>query len=76
MFVFFLFTTFTQKNDGEWHFICATWTSLNGKYEIYIDGHLRDSGNDLSTDMLIEANGTVIVGQEQVGWYQSCALLG
>lgn len=52
-------------NDGEWHFICCTWSS-NGKFDIYIDGSLRDSGNNLSTNMLIEANGTVIVGQEQV----------
>lgn len=50
--------------------------SLNGKYEIYIDGHLRDSGNDLSADMLIEANGTVIVGQEQVSWCHSFVLSG
>lgn len=53
-------------NDGHWHFICATWTSLNGKYEIYIDGSLRDVGNNLSANVLIEANGTVVVGQEQV----------
>lgn len=53
-------------NDGEWHFICATWASLNGNYTIYIDGILRDAGNGLSTNLLIEANGTIIVGQEQV----------
>lgn len=53
-------------NDGEWHFICTTWSSLNGKYDIYIDGILRDSGNSLSTNLSIEANGTIIVGQEQV----------
>lgn len=53
-------------NDGDWHFICCTWTSLNGKYEIYIDGSLRDTGNNLSADLLVEANGTVVVGQEQV----------
>lgn len=54
-------------NDGEWHFICASWTSLGGKYEIYIDGILRDSGSNLSEDTIIEANGTIVVGQEQVG---------
>lgn len=53
-------------NDGEWHFICATWTSLNGKYDIFIDGSLRDTGNNLSTNLVIEANGTVVIGQEQV----------
>lgn len=53
-------------NDGEWHFICATWASSNGRYDIYIDGVLRDAGNGLSTNLSIEANGTIIVGQEQV----------
>lgn len=53
-------------NDGEWHFICVMWTSLNGKYAIFIDGSLRDSGENLSAGLLIEGNGTVIVGQEQV----------
>lgn len=53
-------------NDGEWHFICTAWSSLNGKYDIYIDGILRDSGNNLSSNLLVEANGTIIVGQEQV----------
>lgn len=53
-------------NDGEWHFICTTWSSWTGKYDIYIDGVLRDSGDNLSTHLSIEANGTIIVGQEQV----------
>lgn len=56
-------------NDGEWHFICTTWSSLNGKYDIYIDGILRDFGFNLSTNLSIEANGTIIVGQEQVGGF-------
>lgn len=56
-------------NDGEWHFICTTWSSLNGKFDIYIDGILRDAGTNLSTNLLIEANGTIIVGQEQVSGF-------
>lgn len=52
-------------NDGDWHFICVTWTSYIGRYEIFIDGVLRDAGLDLSAGMLIEGNGTIIVGQEQ-----------
>lgn len=53
-------------NDGEWHFICVTWMSANGKYDIYIDGTLRDAGTNLSTNSFIEANGTIVIGQEQV----------
>lgn len=60
------FITDITLNDGEWHFICVTWISENGKFEIYIDGNLHDSGTNLSAGMPIEANGTIIVGQEQV----------
>lgn len=60
-------------NDGEWHFICAAWASSNGMYDIYVDGVLRDSGNSLSTNLSIEANGTIIVGQEQVSVFTSHA---
>lgn len=60
------FITDITLNDGEWHFICVTWISENGKFEIYIDGNLNESGTNLSAGMSIEANGTIIVGQEQV----------
>lgn len=53
-------------NDGEWHFVCVNWQSERGKYEIFIDGHLSDSGWSLSAGDVIEANGTLIIGQEQV----------
>lgn len=52
-------------NDGEWHFICVTWISREGRYEIYVDGTLKHSGKNLSPGDLIEANGTIIIGQEQ-----------
>lgn len=52
-------------NDGEWHFICAIWASMRGQYKIYIDGILRESGTNLNEGALIEANGTIVIGQEQ-----------
>lgn len=55
-----------QINDGRWHFICLSWSSEGGVYEIYVDGELRDTGFNLSPGALIEANGTLIIGQEQV----------
>lgn len=53
-------------NDGEWHFVCVNWQSVGGSYEIFIDGRLSDSGTNLSAGEVIEANGTLIIGQEQV----------
>lgn len=49
-----------------WHFVCITWMSDNGFYEIYVDGTLRNTGYNLSTNSLIQSNGTLILGQEQV----------
>lgn len=60
-----------QINDGLWHFICLSWSSEGGVYEIYVDGEMRDTGFNLSPGTLIEANGTLIVGQEQVNGGQS-----
>lgn len=53
-------------NDGMWHFICVAWTSNEGFYEVYLDGGLYQTGFNLSTGSVIEANGTLIIGQEQV----------
>lgn len=58
-------------NDGEWHFICVNWRSERGQYEIFIDGRLSDSGVNLSPGDVIGANGTLIVGQEQVRYLKS-----
>lgn len=53
-------------NDGLWHFLCVAWMSDRGFYEIYVDGVLQHTGFDLGADNLIEPNGTLIIGQEQV----------
>lgn len=44
-------------NDGQWHFVCVTWKSLNGTWAIYLDGNLADSGTGLAPNTTIE------------GWY-------
>lgn len=53
-------------NDGFWHFVCVTWRTENGYYEIYLDGQIVTSGVDLNTGGEIEGNGILIIGQEQV----------
>ncbi|XP_076273096.1 sushi, von Willebrand factor type A, EGF and pentraxin domain-containing protein 1-like isoform X1 [Rhynchophorus ferrugineus] len=52
-------------NDGNWHHICASWKSLEGKYYIYVDGNLMTSGTDLAANTKIEGHGYLVVGQEQ-----------
>nr|XP_031840166.1 sushi, von Willebrand factor type A, EGF and pentraxin domain-containing protein 1-like isoform X1 [Nomia melanderi] len=54
-----------KVNDGHWHFVCITWESENGGWNIYIDGFLRDSGSRLAKKTAIQGNGTLVIGQEQ-----------
>lgn len=59
-------------NDGLWHFICFAWMSDAGFYEVYVDGVLHQTGFNFSTNHLIEGNGTLIIGQEQVSYISRC----
>lgn len=45
-----------KVNDGHWHFVCITWESENGGWNIYIDGLLRDSGSRLAKKTFIQGN--------------------
>lgn len=53
-------------NDGLWHFVCASWMSKSGFFEIYLDGILQHTGYNLSSGLVVENDGTFIIGQEQV----------
>uniref|UniRef100_A0A1B0CMR2 Sushi, von Willebrand factor type A, EGF and pentraxin domain-containing protein 1 n=2 Tax=Lutzomyia longipalpis TaxID=7200 RepID=A0A1B0CMR2_LUTLO len=52
-------------NDGHWHFICATWMSKEGSYQMYSDGILQHHGYNLSSSNAVENGGILILGQEQ-----------
>ncbi|XP_030767169.1 sushi, von Willebrand factor type A, EGF and pentraxin domain-containing protein 1-like [Sitophilus oryzae] len=52
-------------NDGYWHHICAAWQSVNGEYQIFVDGSLINSGRNLASGSKIEGNGYLVIGQEQ-----------
>ena len=41
--------TDVATNDGYWHHVVITWSSIRGNWKIYVDGLLNDSGFDLST---------------------------
>lgn len=42
-----------------------TWQSIDGRWRIYADGELRDSGAGFAVGSAVEPNGTIILGQEQ-----------
>ncbi|KAF2886660.1 hypothetical protein ILUMI_19512, partial [Ignelater luminosus] len=52
-------------NDGRWHFFCVTWQSMNGTYNIYVDGKRVQNGTGLASGTMIEGEGKMIIGQEQ-----------
>nr|XP_023016002.1 sushi, von Willebrand factor type A, EGF and pentraxin domain-containing protein 1-like [Leptinotarsa decemlineata] len=52
-------------NDGHWHHVCANWRSMDGSYEVFVDGVLTKNGSGLSTGVHIQGYGNMIIGQEQ-----------
>ncbi|XP_044001596.1 sushi, von Willebrand factor type A, EGF and pentraxin domain-containing protein 1-like [Aphidius gifuensis] len=52
-------------NNGQWYFLCVTWESSRGTWFIYVNGIIRESGIDFLKDQKIQANGSIVIGQEQ-----------
>ncbi|EFN68310.1 Sushi, von Willebrand factor type A, EGF and pentraxin domain-containing protein 1 [Camponotus floridanus] len=69
-----------KVNDGYWHFLCVTWENGYGSWRVFVDGVLKDSGTRLSQGVVIQANGSLVIGQEQDylggGFSESEAFLG
>ncbi|XP_053677965.1 sushi, von Willebrand factor type A, EGF and pentraxin domain-containing protein 1-like [Anopheles nili] len=57
--------TNVSLNDGEWHFMCLSWSSAGGQYKLYLDGKLSFSGQNLSQGVPIKPGGLFVFGQEQ-----------
>jgi hypothetical protein len=51
--------------DDIWHFICVSWSSNEGLFEIFLDGELNTEGYNLSAGNPVPGNGVFIIGQEQ-----------
>ncbi|XP_053321831.1 sushi, von Willebrand factor type A, EGF and pentraxin domain-containing protein 1 [Spea bombifrons] len=52
-------------NDGKWHHIAVSWTSMDGSWKVYIDGSLSDGGKGLSVGSSIPGGGALVLAQEQ-----------
>ncbi|XP_035901734.1 sushi, von Willebrand factor type A, EGF and pentraxin domain-containing protein 1-like [Anopheles stephensi] len=57
--------TNVSLNDGDWHFVCVSWTSDGGRYTLYLDGELSAQGSNLSDGVPIQHGGLYVFGQEQ-----------
>lgn len=47
-------TTDVVANDGKWHHILFTWSSIRGAWKIYIDGVSFDTGYWLANGQTIK----------------------
>ncbi|XP_077862517.1 uncharacterized protein LOC144344465 [Saccoglossus kowalevskii] len=52
-------------NDNDWHYVCVTWSSSGGLWNIYDDGALAASGSGLQSGNAIRGGGVMTLGQEQ-----------
>ncbi|CAH1105370.1 unnamed protein product [Psylliodes chrysocephalus] len=57
--------TDVHLNDGLWHHVCVTWSSLNGSYKIFVDAKLTKFGFNLAPESQIQGMGSLILGQDQ-----------
>lgn len=47
------------------HHISVTWENTKGDWQLFVDGQLVDSGEDLMKGHVIPHGGTAVVGQDQ-----------
>ena len=52
-------------NDGHWHHICITWTNVNGKSLVFVDGVLKFTELGYKVDVTIPGGGIMRIGQQQ-----------
>lgn len=51
--------------DSQWHHICVIWTSIQGRYWLYIDRRLVATGSHFREGYEIPPGGSLVLGQEQ-----------
>nr|XP_003478147.1 pentraxin-4 [Cavia porcellus] len=51
--------------DSQWHHICVSWTSTQGRYWLYVDRRLVAAGSHFREDYEIPPGGSLVLGQDQ-----------
>uniref|UniRef100_A0A8C2JZU0 Pentraxin family member n=1 Tax=Cyprinus carpio TaxID=7962 RepID=A0A8C2JZU0_CYPCA len=51
--------------DGHWHHLCIIWSSIEGRFLYYLDGHLISTGSKFQKGYEIPPGGSMVLGQEQ-----------
>ena len=52
-------------NDDQWHHLCITWTNVNGKVLVFLDGVLKYTALGYKVDVTIPSRGIMRIGQQQ-----------
>lgn len=52
-------------NDDQWHHVCITWTKVDGKALIFLDGVLKYTALGYKVDVTIPGGGIMRIGQRQ-----------
>ena len=53
------------RSHALWHHLAVTWENVNGSYEIFVDGKIRERGEDLAKGDLIIPEGNVVLGNDK-----------
>lgn len=51
-------------NDGLWHHLCITWSSVQGEWYLYINGTEAKHGEGLATGFKLPSGGDFLIGQD------------
>lgn len=59
--------TQTRIDDGQWHHMCVTWSSITGDAKVYIDGLEAASKSKHRVGAKVEPSGSFVLGEAQQG---------
>ena len=51
--------------DDQWHHVCITWTNVDGKVLVFLDGALKKTALGYEVDVTIPSGGILRIGQQQ-----------
>ena len=54
-----------ELDDGQLHYIAASWDNTNGDVQLYVDGQLVQTFSDIAKDISLNTAGTLVLGQDQ-----------
>jgi len=55
-------STNVSLNDGNWNHLCVSWTSVDGKWKVYVNGTERAAGRGLASSTYILTGGLLVLG--------------